>query len=108
MKWESAPFAFPNAPPSGLSPFPEKGTSRLVRGAIQYAVRHSLPSVTLVHKGNIMKFTEGQFKQWGYELAEEEFGDQVFTWNQYDRIAEKEGKQKPIRHRMQPLKPVRS
>ncbi len=54
--------------------------------------RNKLPSVTLVHKGNIMKFTEGQFKQWGYELAEEEFGDRVFTWNQYDRIAEKEGK----------------
>ena len=48
-------------------------------------------SVTLVHKGNIMKFTEGAFKNWGYEVAEQEFGDKVFTWEQYDRIKEEEG-----------------
>ncbi len=83
---------FPVTTSIGIKPISKEGTYRLVRGAIQYAVRNELPSVTLVHKGNIMKFTEGQFKQWGYELAEEEFGDQVFTWNQYDRIAEKEGK----------------
>jgi isocitrate dehydrogenase len=83
---------FPESTSIGIKPISKEGTDRLVRGAIQYAVRNKLPSVTLVHKGNIMKFTEGQFKQWGYELAEEEFGDVVFTWNQYDRIAEKEGK----------------
>jgi isocitrate dehydrogenase len=83
---------FPESTSIGIKPISKEGTYRLVRGAIQYAVRKNLPSVTLVHKGNIMKFTEGQFKQWGYELAEEEFGDKVFTWNQYDRIAEKEGK----------------
>jgi isocitrate dehydrogenase len=83
---------FPESSSIGIKPISKEGTDRLVRGAIQYAVRNNLPSVTLVHKGNIMKFTEGQFKQWGYELAEEEFGDKVFTWNQYDRIAEKEGK----------------
>ena len=83
---------FPESTSIGIKPISKEGTDRLVRGAIQYAVRKNLPSVTLVHKGNIMKFTEGQFKQWGYELAEEEFGDKVFTWNQYDRIAEKEGK----------------
>jgi len=83
---------FPDSTSIGIKPISKEGTYRLVRGAIQYAVRNKLPSVTLVHKGNIMKFTEGQFKQWGYELAEEEFGDQVFTWNHYDRIAEKEGK----------------
>ena len=83
---------FPESSSIGIKPISKEGTDRLVRGAIQYAVRKNLPSVTLVHKGNIMKFTEGQFKQWGYELAEEEFGDKVFTWNQYDRIAEKEGK----------------
>ncbi len=83
---------FPDTTSIGIKPISKEGTDRLVRGAIQYAVRNNLPSVTLVHKGNIMKFTEGQFKQWGYELAEEEFGDVVFTWNQYDRIAEKEGK----------------
>jgi isocitrate dehydrogenase len=85
---------FPESASIGIKPISREGTSRLVRSAIQYAVRHELPSVTLVHKGNIMKYTEGQFKQWGYELAEEEFGDLVFTWNQYDRIAEKEGKDK--------------
>ena len=83
---------FPESSSIGIKPISKEGTYRLVRGAIQYAVRNNLPSVTLVHKGNIMKFTEGQFKQWGYELAEEEFGDKVFTWNQYDRIAEKDGK----------------
>jgi isocitrate dehydrogenase len=83
---------FPESSSIGIKPISKEGTDRLVRGAIQYAVRNNLPSVTLVHKGNIMKFTEGQFKQWGYELAEEEFGDKVFTWNQYDRIAEKDGK----------------
>ena len=85
---------FPESASIGIKPISKEGTSRLVRSAIQYAVRNNQPSVTLVHKGNIMKYTEGQFKQWGYELAEEEFGDQVFTWNQYDRIAEKEGKDK--------------
>lgn len=85
---------FPESASIGIKPISKEGTSRLVRGAIQYAVRHNKPSVTLVHKGNIMKYTEGQFKQWGYELAEQEFGDKVFTWNQYDRIAEKEGKAK--------------
>jgi len=83
---------FPDSTSIGIKPISKEGTYRLVRGAIQYAVRNKLPSVTLVHKGNIMKFTEGQFKQWGYELAEEEFGDVVFTWSEYDRIAEKEGK----------------
>jgi isocitrate dehydrogenase len=85
---------FPESASIGIKPISKEGTSRLVRAAIQYAVRNKQPSVTLVHKGNIMKYTEGQFKQWGYELAEEEFGNQVFTWNQYDRIAEKEGKDK--------------
>ena len=85
---------FPESTSIGIKPISKEGTYRLVRGAIQYAIRNNKPSVTLVHKGNIMKFTEGQFKQWGYELAEEEFGDKVFTWNQYDRIADKEGKAK--------------
>lgn len=83
---------FPDTASIGVKPISKEGTERLVRSAIQYAVRHKLPSVTFVHKGNIMKFTEGQFKQWGYELAEKEFGNLVFTWKQYDEIAEKEGK----------------
>ncbi|MBR5051522.1 MAG: isocitrate dehydrogenase (NADP(+)) [Desulfovibrio sp.] len=59
----------------GIKPISEFGTKRLVRMAIQYAIDHKLPSVTLVHKGNIMKFTEGGFRKWGYEVAKEEFGD---------------------------------
>ncbi|MCK4853142.1 MAG: NADP-dependent isocitrate dehydrogenase [Bacteroidales bacterium] len=83
---------FPESTSIGIKPISKEGTFRLVRAAINYALDHNLPSVTLVHKGNIMKFTEGQFKLWGYEVAEEEFGDKVFTWLQYDRIAEKEDK----------------
>jgi isocitrate dehydrogenase len=84
---------FPETTSIGIKPISKEGTSRLVRAAIQFAVRNKMPSVTIVHKGNIMKYTEGQFKQWGYELAEKEFGDKVFTWVQYDRIAAKEGKE---------------
>ena len=58
----------------------ETGSKRLIRAAIKYALENKRSSVTLVHKGNIMKYTEGAFKNWGYELAESEFGSQVFTW----------------------------
>jgi isocitrate dehydrogenase len=84
---------FPETSGIGVKPVSKEGTERLVRAAIEYALVHKRPSVTLVHKGNIMKFTEGAFKQWGYELAEREFGDKVFTWAQYDRIAAEQGKQ---------------
>lgn len=77
---------FPESSSFGIKPISREGTERLVRAAIQYAVDNKLPSVTLVHKGNIMKFTEGSFKNWGYELAEREFGDQVFTWAEWERI----------------------
>ncbi|KEF39568.1 isocitrate dehydrogenase (NADP) [Schinkia azotoformans MEV2011] len=83
---------FPETSGIGIKPVSEQGTKRLVRAAIQYAIDNNRDSVTLVHKGNIMKFTEGAFKNWGYEVAEEEFGDKVFTWAQYDRIVEAEGK----------------
>jgi isocitrate dehydrogenase len=84
---------FPETSGIGIKPVSEEGTSRLVRAAINYAIEHGRKSVTLVHKGNIMKFTEGAFKNWGYELAEKEFGDKVFTWAEYDRLVEKEGKE---------------
>lgn len=84
---------FPETSGIGIKPVSEEGTKRLVRAAINYAIEHKRKSVTLVHKGNIMKFTEGAFKNWGYELAEEEFGDQVFTWAEYDRILAKEGRE---------------
>ncbi|KIQ94833.1 Isocitrate dehydrogenase [NADP] [Anoxybacillus thermarum] len=84
---------FPETSGIGIKPISEEGTKRLVRAAIKYAIEHGRKSVTLVHKGNIMKYTEGAFKNWGYELAEKEFGDQVFTWAEYDRIVETDGKE---------------
>ncbi|HEX6594613.1 MAG TPA: NADP-dependent isocitrate dehydrogenase [Bacillota bacterium] len=84
---------FPESSGIGIKPVSEEGTKRLVRAAIEYAIEEGYKYVTLVHKGNIMKFTEGAFKKWGYEVAEEEFGDKVFTWDEYDRIVEKEGKE---------------
>ncbi|HEY4552654.1 MAG TPA: NADP-dependent isocitrate dehydrogenase [Bacillaceae bacterium] len=82
---------FPETSGIGIKPVSSEGTKRLVRAAINYAIKEGRKSVTLVHKGNIMKFTEGAFKNWGYELAEQEFGDKVFTWDQYDRIKEEQG-----------------
>ena len=81
-----AKIRFPQSSGIGLKPISREGSGRLVREAIRYALEHGRKSVTLVHKGNIMKFTEGSFKTWGYELAEDQFGDQVFTWAEYDRI----------------------
>ncbi|MFB6467719.1 NADP-dependent isocitrate dehydrogenase [Cytobacillus sp. Hz8] len=82
---------FPETSGIGIKPISKEGTSRLVRAAINYAIKEGRKSVTIVHKGNIMKYTEGAFKNWGYELAEAEFGEQVFTWAQYDRIKEEQG-----------------
>ncbi len=82
---------FPESSSIGIKPVSIEGTERLVRATIKYAIEHKKPSVTIVHKGNIMKYTEGGFKKWGYALAEREFGDKVFTWAQYDRILAKEG-----------------
>jgi len=82
---------FPETSGIGIKPVSQEGTSRLVRAAIQYAIDNKRRNVTLVHKGNIMKFTEGAFKTWGYELAEKEFSDKVFTWAQYDRIKDEQG-----------------
>ncbi len=82
---------FPETTSLGVKPVSVEGTERLVRAAIQYAIEHQLPSVTLVHKGNIMKFTEGGFKKWGYALAEREFPDNTFTEHTFNRIKEERG-----------------
>jgi len=82
---------FPETSGIGIKPVSKEGSERLIRAAINYTIEHGRKSLTLVHKGNIMKFTEGAFKNWGYELAEREFGDKVFTWNQYDRIKAEQG-----------------
>lgn len=84
---------FPETSGIGIKPVSKEGTERLVRSAINYAIKEGRKSVTLVHKGNIMKFTEGAFKKWGYEVAEQEFGDKVFTWAEYDRIKEEKGQE---------------
>ena len=77
---------FPETSAFGVKPVSVEGSKRLVRAAISFALQHKLPSVTLVHKGNIMKFTEGGFKRWGYEVAETEFAESTFTMNQYDKL----------------------
>lgn len=84
---------FPGTSSIGVKPVSVEGTERLVRQAIRFAVERKLPSVTLVHKGNIMKFTEGSFMKWGYALAEKEFWNDVFTWSQHKKIAEKQGQE---------------
>ncbi len=81
---------FPENCGIGIKPVSEEGTKRLVRQAIQYAIAQDLPSVTLVHKGNIMKFTEGAFKDWGYQLAMEEFGGELLDGGPWVRIKNEE------------------
>ncbi len=85
---------FPNTSSFGIKPVSLEGTERLVRASIEYALRKGSKSVTIVHKGNIMKFTEGKFKEWGYNLAEREYGNKVWTWAQYDRIVAEEGQER--------------
>jgi len=81
---------FPKTSGLGLKPVSREGTERLVRAAVEFALTQGRKSVTLVHKGNIMKYTEGAFRNWGFAVAEREFGDKVYTWAQWDRtVAEK-------------------
>lgn len=82
---------FPETTSFGIKPVSKEGSERLIRSAIEYAIANKLPSVTLVHKGNIMKFTEGAFKNWGYELAVREFGGNVYTWNQWEKTKKESG-----------------
>lgn len=84
---------FPETSSYGVKNVSIEGSQRLVRSAIEYALERGLPTLTIVHKGNIMKFTEGGFKKWGYELAHSEFGDRVFTQPQFDQIAKQQGRQ---------------
>ena len=71
----------------GIKPMSPEGSKRLIRMAIRFAIDKKLPSVTLMHKGNIMKFTEGAFKDWGYELARQEFRDQTSARTRFTRAA---------------------
>ena len=82
---------FPGSSGVGIKPVSQEGTDRLVRAAIQYAIVNKRKSVTFVHKGNIMKYTEGAFMKWGYALAEREFSDHVYTWSQWEKTREASG-----------------
>ena len=82
---------FPETSGIGIKPVSRDGSARLMRAALNYAVANNRKSVTLVHKGNIMKFTEGAFRNWGYDVAEQEFGAKTYTWNQWDRTVAAQG-----------------
>ena len=82
---------FPETSGIGIKPVSSEGTERLMRAAIEYAITNQRKSVTIVHKGNIMKFTEGAFRQWAYELAEREYAEQTYTWLQWEKTREQLG-----------------
>jgi len=82
---------FPETTSFGIKPVSKEGSERLIRCAIQYAIANKRPSLTIVHKGNIMKFTEGAFKNWGYDLAAREFANEVYTWNQWEATKKESG-----------------
>jgi len=82
---------FPETSAIGFKPVSKEGTERLVRAAIRYAIANKRKSVTIVHKGNIMKFTEGAFRNWGYEIAEREFAGETYTWDQWERTKKDSG-----------------
>ena len=90
---EYAKIAFPNTSGIGIKPISEEGTHRLVRAAMNFAVVNKRTSVTLVHKGNIMKYTEGAFRNWGYDLAEREFGDKIYSLRTYDKLKAEQGEE---------------
>ena len=88
-----AKVRFPDSSGVGLKPVSREGSQRLMRAALDYALAQNRSSVTLVHKGNIMKYTEGAFRNWAYDLAENGYGDSFYTWRQWDRTKEKHGEQ---------------
>ncbi len=88
---EYGKIRFPDSSGIGIKPASREGSERLFRAAIEYAIVNHRRSVTIVHKGNIMKFTEGAFRNWSYALAETEFGDQTYTWEQWERTKKARG-----------------
>lgn len=90
---EFAKIRFPETSGIGIKPISRQGTERLVRAAIKYALENKRRSVTLVHKGNIQKYTEGAFRNWGYDLAEREFANQVYTWRQWEHTRAEKGQE---------------
>ena len=90
---EYSKIRFPESSGIGIKPVSIEGSERLLRSAFDYAIENKSKSVTFVHKGNIMKFTEGAFRNWGYELAEREYGDHVYTWDQWERTKAENGEE---------------
>ncbi len=90
---EYSKIRFPESSGIGIKPISIEGSERLLRSAFDYAIENKSKSVTFVHKGNIMKFTEGAFRNWGYELAEREYGDHVYTWDQWERTKDENGEE---------------
>ena len=90
---EFSKIRFPESSGIGIKPVSLEGSERLLRSAFDYAIENGRKSVTFVHKGNIMKFTEGAFRNWGYELAEREYGDHVYTWDQWERTKAEKGEE---------------
>ena len=88
---EFGKIRFPDSSGIGLKPVSQEGTERLVRAALEYCIANGRKSLTFVHKGNIMKFTEGAFRNWGYELAEKEYPEQTYTWDQWERTKADQG-----------------
>ncbi|MEP7244584.1 MAG: NADP-dependent isocitrate dehydrogenase, partial [Gammaproteobacteria bacterium] len=86
-----AKIRFPESSGIGIKPVSKEGTDRLIRSALQYCIANRRESLTLVHKGNIQKYTEGAFRNWGYQLAEKEFGAHVYTWEQWERTKAAKG-----------------
>lgn len=84
---------FPETVALGIKPVSQEGSERLIRSAIEFAIKNKRPSVTLVHKGNIMKFTEGGFRNWGYALAEREFSEKTYTWEQWEKTKKDKGEE---------------
>ena len=90
---EYSKIRFPETSGIGIKPVSLEGSERLLRAAFEYAINNDRKSVTFVHKGNIMKYTEGAFRNWGYALAEREFGDHVYTWDQWEKTKSEHGEQ---------------
>ncbi len=90
---EYSKIRFPESSGIGIKTISLEGSERLLRSAFDYAIENNKDSVTFVHKGNIMKFTEGAFRNWGYELAEREYGDHVYTWDQWERTKAEKGEE---------------
>ncbi len=90
---EFAKIRFPDTSGIGFKPISREGTERLMRAAIDYAITNARKSITIVHKGNIMKFTEGAFRDWSYALAEREFADTTYTWPQWESTKAEQGEQ---------------